>query len=98
MLNFISGGGHLTSEDVNKYLKQAEGLMEKGFAKWETLEKQPRNILSGVAIVIGCLALPKALFVLATSSLFAGRHMYLREEIKDDTKFEFEDTDLMSDL
>jgi hypothetical protein len=70
-------------ESSRNRLIKAANLIKKGFAKWEEMPKTTRNIATGVSFLVTGIALPKALFLLTLSSVFAGRHMYLSGEVKE---------------
>lgn len=70
----------MKTEDLSVYLEKYTKLFDKGFKQWNKIPEKAKNIISGTAIIIGCLAIPKALFVAAVASVVAGRHMYLSED------------------
>lgn len=70
-------------EDSKNRLVKAANLLKRGFAKWEELPKTTRNITAGVSFVVSGLLIPKAIFILLISSVYAGRHMYLSGEVEE---------------
>jgi hypothetical protein len=71
----------LPKESKNRVI-QAANLIKKGFAKWETYPKTTRNIVAGISMVASGILVPKGLFLLLISSVYASRHMYLSGEVE----------------
>jgi len=70
-------------KDSKNRVIQAANLLKKGFAKWEAYPKTTRNIVAGISMIASGILIPKGLFLILVSSVYASRHMYLNGEIEE---------------